>query len=205
MRNDNINNELSEDRVHPDPILQFSEWMDDALNAGIKEPEAMSLATVSASGKPSIRMVLLKGYGKSGFIFYTNYQSRKGTEIGENSSVALVLHWKELERQVRIEGIAEKLPDFESDRYFESRPLGSQLSAIISPQSQVISGRDFLEKEREKYLKKIKGKNKRPEYWGGYIVIPAVIEFWQARPNRLHDRIRFTRIGGHWLTERLAP
>ena len=205
MRSNHIDNELSEDRVHPDPILQFSEWMDTALKSGIDMPDVMSLATVSASGKPSIRMVLLKGYGERGFIFYTNYKSRKATEISENSSVALALYWKELERQVRIAGRAEKLSGLESDAYFESRPLGSQVSAIISPQSTVISGREFLEKERKKYLKENMGHNKRPEYWGGYLVIPDTIEFWQGRPDRLHDRILFTREKDRWIKSRLAP
>jgi pyridoxamine 5'-phosphate oxidase len=165
----------------------------------------MTLATVGPDGQPSARMVLLKGYDDQGFVFYTNYESRKGQEISKNHRVALVLYWKELERQVRIEGVVLKTSGQESDEYFKSRPPESQVSAIISPQSSVIPDREYLELLRKEYMKGFTGEHKRPSLWGGFHVIPEMVEFWQGRPNRLHDRIRYSRKGGDWVIERLAP
>jgi len=205
IRNEYLRGELDSEHVLPDPVQQFGIWMDQALLAEIDEPTAMTLATVGADGKPSARMVLLKGFDHQGFVFFTNYDSRKGQEIAKNHRVALVLYWKELERQVRIEGFVLKTSGQESDEYFHSRPAESQLNAIISPQSAVIPGRDHLEGLRKEYLKTYIGEHKRPAHWGGFQVIPDMIEFWQGRRNRLHDRIRYSRKGGEWVIERLAP
>ena len=205
IRNEYLKYELDISHVHPDPVQQFGTWMEQALAAEIEEPTAMTLATVTAEGKPSARMVLLKGFDENGFVFYTNYQSRKAEEIGRINQAALVFYWKELERQIRIEGFILKTSGKESDDYFHSRPAESQVSAIISPQSASIPGRKHLENLREEYLQNRSGEHIRPAHWGGYQVIPEVIEFWQGRENRLHDRIRYTRKGGEWVIERLAP
>ena len=165
----------------------------------------MTLATVGHDGFPSARMVLLKGFDENGFVFFTNYDSRKGQEISKNHRAALVIYWKELERQVRIEGMVLKTSGQESDEYFLSRPFESQFSAIISPQSSVIPNREFLEDLRKEYMKSFTGQPKRPAHWAGFRVIPEMIEFWQGRPNRLHDRLRYSRKGGEWIIERLAP
>ena len=187
------------------PVNLFSEWMDDAVREQIHEPAEMVLATTSKDGKPSARMILLKEYNEDGFVFYTNYNSRKGEEIMLNPQVALLLYWPEIERQIRIEGRAERISGELSDEYFSTRPVGSQVSAIISPQSQVIPGMDYLEKLKRHYIEHNPGENKRPQNWGGYRVLPEVIEFWQAGPNRLHHRLRYTRDGKAWKTELLAP
>jgi pyridoxamine 5'-phosphate oxidase len=205
IRNEYLRGELDSEHVLPDPVRQFGIWMDQALLAEIEEPTAMTLATVGADGKPSARMVLLKGFDDQGFVFFTNYESRKGQEISKNHRVALVLYWKELERQVRIEGFVLKTSGQESDEYFRTRPFESQLNAIISPQSAVIPGREHLEALRKEYLKTFIGEHKRPAHWGGFQVIPDMIEFWQGRQNRLHDRLRYLRKGGEWIIERLAP
>jgi len=205
IRNEYLQGELDISHVHPDPVQQFGVWMEQALAAEIEEPTAMTLATVSPEGKPSARMVLLKGFDEKGFVFFTNYGSRKAREIAKNHQVALVFYWKELELQVRIEGFVNKTSGKESDDYFHSRPAESQVSAIISPQSASIPDRPHLENLRNEYLQNHSGEHKRPVHWGGYQVVPEVIEFWQGRPNRLHDRIRYTRKGGEWLIERLAP
>jgi pyridoxamine 5'-phosphate oxidase len=205
LRNEYLQGELDIENVLPNPLQQFGIWMDQAILAEIEEPTAMTLATVGADGSPSARMVLLKGYDAEGFIFYTNYESRKGQEIARNHRVALVLFWKELERQVRIEGTVFKTSGNQSDEYFNSRPPESQVSAIISPQSAVIPGREYLENLKKEYYKTFTGEHKRPHHWGGFHVVPEMIEFWQGRPNRLHDRIRYTRKGGEWIIERLAP
>jgi len=205
IRNEYLQGELDTEHVLPDPIQQFGVWMDQALLAAIEEPTAMALATVSPEGMPSARMVLLKGFDSNGFIFFTNYESRKGQEIAKNHRVALVFHWKELERQVRIEGFVLKTSGKESDDYFQSRPGESQVNAIISPQSAPIPGRQHLIDLQKEYLKTHPGEHKRPVHWGGYQVIPEMIEFWQGRESRLHDRIRYTRKGGEWVVERLAP
>jgi pyridoxamine 5'-phosphate oxidase len=205
IRNEYRLGELDTDHVLPDPVQQFSVWMDQALLAEIDEPTAMTLATVAPDGAPSARMVLLKRFDENGFVFFTNYDSRKGQEIARNHRAALVIYWKELERQVRIEGFVLKAPGSESDQYFHSRPADSQVNAIISPQSTVIPGRQHLEELRVRYLKENPVDHKRPPNWGGYQVVPEMIEFWQGRPNRLHDRLRYSRKGGEWVIERLAP
>jgi pyridoxamine 5'-phosphate oxidase len=205
LRNEYLQGELDIEHVLPDPVQQFGVWMDQAILAEISEPTAMTLATVGADGQPSARMVLLKGFDEQGFAFFTNYESRKGQEISKNHRAALVLYWKELERQVRIEGAILKTSGQESDEYFRSRPAESQVSAIISPQSTVIPGRGYLEILRKEYMKSFTGEHKRPAFWGGFHVIPEMMEFWQGRANRLHDRIRYTRKGGEWIIERLAP
>jgi pyridoxamine 5'-phosphate oxidase len=205
IRNEYQQGELDIEHVLPDPLQQFGIWMDQAILAKIEEPTAMTLATVSTEGIPSARMVLLKGFNENGFVFFTNYESRKGQQISKNHRVALVFYWKELERQVRIEGFVLKTSGKESDDYFQSRPADSQVSAIISPQSTVIPERQYLIDLQEEYLQNHTGKHIRPVYWGGYHVIPEMIEFWQGRSHRLHDRIRYSRRGGEWLIERLAP
>jgi pyridoxamine 5'-phosphate oxidase len=205
IRNEYLQGELDIEHVLPDPLQQFGIWMDQAVLSEIQEPTAMTLATVGTDGKPSARMVLLKGYDENGFIFFTNYESRKGQEIAKNHRVALVLYWKELERQVRIEGFVMKTSGQESDEYFRERPFESQVNAIISPQSSVITSREHLEDLRKDYMKTFTGENLRPSYWGGFQVTPDFVEFWQGRQNRLHDRIRYSRKGGEWVIERLAP
>jgi pyridoxamine 5'-phosphate oxidase len=205
IRNEYLKGELDIAGVHPDPVQQFGTWMDQAIKAEIEEPTAMTLATVNEVGKPSARMVLLKGFDEKGFVFFTNYDSRKGREISKNHRVALVFYWRELERQVRIEGFVLKTSGQESDVYFKSRPAESQVSGIISPQSEIIPDRQHLDKLRDDYIQDHLGEHERPVFWGGFQVIPEVIEFWQGRPNRLHDRIQYTRKGGDWAIERLAP
>jgi len=197
---------LDEWSVNPDPFIQFTLWFEEVIHAGIEEPSAMFLATSGADGKPSGRMVLLKGLNKKGFLFYTNYESLKGREIRENPNVAVTFHWKELERQVRITGQASKVTNKESDKYYKSRPFESRVSASISPQSSVIDGRGFLERERETLLLSIKDKEMiRPLNWGGFIIKPVQFEFWQGRESRLHDRIQYRLEKKNWIIERLAP
>jgi pyridoxamine 5'-phosphate oxidase len=191
--------------VSPDPLVQLDRWLHEALKADVPEPTAMTVATVSAGGQPSARIVLLKGADARGLVFYTNYHSAKGEQIAGNARVALLFHWAELERQVRVEGLAEKTPAAESDAYFASRPLGSRLGALASPQSAVVGSREALEARFEQ-VRKAHGEDvARPAHWGGYRVVPTRLEFWQGRPNRLHDRIAYTRADGRWTIERLAP
>ena len=196
---------LAEAGAHADPLVQFERWFKDALAADLPLANAMTLATVSAGGAPDARVVLLKGVEAGGFVFYTNYESRKGRQLEKRPAACLVFLWTPLERQVRIQGSVEKVSAHDSDTYFSSRPLGARLSARASPQSEVVSGRVFLESE----VKKIKtqyGENPpRPSHWGGYRVVPSQIEFWQGRENRLHDRLLYTRNDGGWKIERLAP
>ena len=198
---------LDEKDVQPDPMKQFEKWWQDVLGSTIEEVNAMTLATANKNGRPSARIVLLKGFAKDGFIFFTNYESHKGSELLENPQASLVFFWKELERQVRIEGMAEKISGKESDAYFSSRPEGSKIGAWASPQSKVIASREIIEANVTATEKKFTGAAiQRPPHWGGYIIKPAVIEFWQGRPSRLHDRIQYSKQeNGNWKIERLAP
>ncbi|MBL0183776.1 MAG: pyridoxamine 5'-phosphate oxidase [Chitinophagaceae bacterium] len=198
---------LLEADVHADPFKQFAKWWDDALKSKIDEVNAMTLATADKHAMPSARIVLLKEFSDKGFVFFTNYQSHKGKELEENPHACLVFFWKELERQVRISGNVDKISAVESDEYFLSRPEGSRIGAWASPQSNIIAAREIIDENIEKYQQQFRDGNvPRPPDWGGYIVIPTVIEFWQGRPSRLHDRIQYTLAGdGAWKIERLAP
>ena len=189
-----------------DPFTIFRDWYQEAIDAGIKDPTIMTLATVDGEGYPSARIVLLKSLDKMGFVFYTNYQSRKGMELEKNPRAALVLHWRETGRQVRVEGITEKLPASASDQYFESRPRGSQLGAWASEQSHEITSRASLDESLKKWGVKFRDKPvPRPPHWGGFRVIPQRIEFWSDRENRMHERMLFEKIAGNWAFRRLAP
>jgi pyridoxamine 5'-phosphate oxidase len=198
---------LSEDEAAPNAIAQFNSWWQEAVNSEIEEVNAMTLATASVDGIPAARIVLLKGFDEHGFVFFTNYESFKGMQLAENPRACLVFFWKELERQVRITGLVEKVSDLESDTYFNSRPEGSRIGAWASPQSQVIESREWLQEREKTYGKDFLGKPlKRPAHWGGYRVKPVTIEFWQGRPSRLHDRLQYTLEGNNeWKIERLAP
>lgn len=193
--------------VDKDPIVQFGKWFDEAMLSNALEPSAMTLATISETGKPSARIVLLKGIANGKLYFYTNYQSQKGRELDQNPACALTFFWPELERQVRVSGMTQRATAEESDQYFQSRPRASQVGAWASPQSVVIKDRAILE-ERVKDLEQKFSNDKvlpRPKQWGGYVVVPFEIEFWQGRPSRLHDRIVYTLIDGAWRINRLAP
>ena len=192
--------------VDPDPIVQFDEWFENAVEADLHEPNAMILATATAGGKPSARTVLLKGYDERGFVFYTNYEGRKAKEIEVNPACALLFYWGELERQVRIEGRATRLSGEESDAYFASRPRGSRVGAWASEQSHPVEDRSILEERVRALQAEYEGREiPRPPFWGGYRIEPDTIEFWQGRENRLHDRIVYYRSGRGWKIVRLQP
>jgi pyridoxamine 5'-phosphate oxidase len=206
MRREYSRTGLGEADVDADPVVQFGRWFEQATQAGLLEPHAMTLATATPDGRPSARMVLLRGFDERGFCFYTNYESRKGAELAANPRAALVFWWDKLERQVRIEGRVERTSRSESEAYFASRPPGSQLSAAASPQSRVIEDRAALERRVAELATTVPdGRLPLPGFWGGYRLVPQVVEFWQGRPNRLHDRLRYRRAGDGWRIERLAP
>lgn len=207
MRDDYTRGELHRRDLKPDPFAQFKLWFDQACQAGVYEPNALSLATVGADGRPTLRTVLLKQYDERGFVFFTNFESRKASQIAFNPQVALLFAWVTLERQVAINGTAEKIPTSEAVAYFLTRPLGSQLSAWASPQSRVVESRRFLEIKWEEMKRKFReGKVPLPSFWGGFRVKPEQVEFWQGRKDRLHDRFLYSRqAGGAWKIERLAP
>jgi len=198
---------LSEEDVDTNPIKQFEKWFQQALASGIEEPNAMTLATSTTDGKPSARIVLLKGIKDNGFVFFTNYESKKGKQIHDNRFAGIVFFWKELERQVTIQGEIEKVSEQESDEYFASRPLESRIGAWSSPQSQVIENREVLEKNVAYYSDKYQSQNiPRPSHWGGYILMPTLIEFWQGGAGRLHDRLQYSiDATNSWIIKRLAP
>jgi pyridoxamine 5'-phosphate oxidase len=199
---------LSENEIHSDPIQQFDQWWQEAIASEIDEVNAMTLATASSDGLPAARIVLLKGFSEKGFVFFTNYNSYKGKQLADNPKGCLVFFWKELERQVRITGLVEKISEKESDEYFYSRPIESQAGAVASPQSEVIENREWLETQFKNLENDIQSATsiKRPLHWGGYLVKPVVIEFWQGRSSRLHDRLQYTlEENGKWKIERLAP
>jgi pyridoxamine 5'-phosphate oxidase len=208
LRQDYLLKSLDVSDVNANPFSQFETWFNEALKSEILEPNAMTLATVSSEGKPSARVVLLKGLETDGFVFYTNYDSRKGQNMGQNPHVALCFNWLDLQRQVRIEGIVSKVSDEISTEYFNSRPKSSRIGAWSSPQSQIVKNRAFLEENYKELTKKYENTEgvPRPENWGGYIVKPTLIEFWQGRSSRLHDRVVYEKTeGGAWKIERLAP
>ncbi|HTH57716.1 MAG TPA: pyridoxamine 5'-phosphate oxidase, partial [Cyclobacteriaceae bacterium] len=207
IRTDYSKSSLDITSVDKNPLTQFARWFDDALKSEVDEPNAFTLSTVSEDGRPSGRIVLLKGLEDGKFIFFSNYQSAKGKELDNNPACALTFFWPELERQVRIEGAASRVEESASEKYFQSRPRESQIGAWASPQSAVISGRAILDARVKELQKKFDGIDKlpKPNQWGGYEVDPSEIEFWQGRPNRLHDRIVFYKVDGQWQVHRLAP
>ncbi|MEJ7843322.1 MAG: pyridoxamine 5'-phosphate oxidase [Rubrobacter sp.] len=197
---------LAESDVDPEPVEQFRRWFDEALGAGLHEPNAMIVATASPDGLPSARVVLLKGFDRRGFVFYTNYEGRKGRELEENPRAALLFYWGELERQVRIEGTTSRVSGEESDAYYAGRPRGSRLGALASEQSRVVGSREVLEGRIRTLEAEYEGRDvPRPAFWGGYRVEPEAMEFWQGRENRLHDRLAYRRGEVGWKIERLQP
>lgn len=206
LRKEYTLNGLDTDDVHPDPIAQFRQWFEAALQAGIPEPNAMHLTTIGPNGRPSGRIVLVKDVDERGFTFYTNYESQKGTELTAHPVASLTFFYPELERQIRVEGQVEKVSAEESDAYFASRPRGSQIGAWVSHQSAVIAGREVLEQRQQELERRFDGQPvPRPPHWGGFRVVPDRVEFWQGRPSRLHDRIRYRLDNGAWIIERISP
>ncbi|QMT32302.1 pyridoxamine 5'-phosphate oxidase [Alysiella filiformis] len=205
IRQEYCQKELSEHDCLPEPLAQFQLWLNEAMSAQVHEPTAMNVATVGEDGKPQARMVLLKEVNEQGFVFFTNYHSRKGQAIAANPFVALTFFWAELERQVRVEGRIFRLPENESDDYFASRPYTSRLGAWASEQSQVIENKNVLIARAAMFGAKHPLKVPRPPHWGGYVIAPERVEFWQGRPSRLHDRIVYRQNENVWLKERLAP
>ena len=197
--------ELKKPTVDKNPIKQFAKWYKTVLKSGLKEPTAMTLATASKGGVPSARTVLLKGYDEKGFLFFTNYGSRKGRELSENPFAELLFYWMDLRKQVRISGRVEKVSKEESEKYFKTRPLNSQIGAWASRQSKIIRDRKFLEEKYKEYSEKYKEDVPLPPFWGGFRLIPERFEFWQGRENRLHDRICYLKKNGEWEIMRLAP
>jgi pyridoxamine 5'-phosphate oxidase len=196
---------LSRRDLEPDPLGQFARWYSEARAAGENRPDALAVATATRDGHPSVRMVLLKDFGERGFVFFTGYESRKGHELRVNPRAALLFHWHELGRQVRIEGSVTRVPEAESDAYFASRPEGARLSAAVSHQSEVVASRAELEAAVAALVRSGAGEVRRPSRWGGYVVEPDTYEFWQHREDRLHDRFRYRREHARWVIERLAP
>ena len=207
IRRDYMLKSFDETHASSNPFDQFRDWWEEATSADIDEVNAMTLATVDGNGKPAARIVLLKGYTHDGFVFFTNYESAKGQDLAINPNAALLFFWKELERQIRIEGTVEKIDPADSDAYFHSRPAGSRIGAWVSPQSKVIPDRSFLENNYHELVKKYPDENTvpRPPHWGGFIVKPESFEFWQGRSSRLHDRLKYTKTKEGWNRERLAP
>ena len=206
MRSEYTREALAEADVDADPVVQFGRWFEQAEEAGLLDPPALPRPTAPPAGRPSARMVLLRGFDERGFRFFTNYESRKGGELAANPRAALVFWWGELERQVRIEGRVERTSRADSEAYFSSRPPGSQLSAAASPQSRVIDSRAILERRVAELATRLPdGELPLPEFWGGFRLAHETVEFWQGRPNRLHDRLRYRRAGNTWKIERLAP
>jgi pyridoxamine 5'-phosphate oxidase len=206
LREEYSQRQLRRRDLDPDPVAQFNRWFAEALEARVREPNAMSLATVNPAGQPSARIVLLKGVGPAGFLFFTNYGSRKSADLAANPRAGLAFFWPELERQVVIEGAVRKASREEADRYFHTRPLGSQIGAWASAQSQIVPSREYLEENFEAISAQYAGREvPLPEFWGGYWLEPASIEFWQGGPSRIHDRFRYLREGPGWRIDRLSP
>lgn len=206
MRKEYVRHALDETDVDLNPLAQFGRWFKEALDSALAEPNAMVLATATPEGKPSARVVLLKGFDERGFVFFTNYEGRKSTELLANPQAALTFHWRELERQIRLEGIVEKTTRLESEEYFRTRPPESRLSAWASKQSSVVPSRSFLEQKMSDLKSRYEHQDvPLPPFWGGFRLQPHVFEFWQGRANRLHDRIRYSLQGGVWIIERLSP
>ena len=205
LRQEYMRSGLTEAQADPDPIRQFERWFEDAVRAGVPLPNAMSLATVTPRGAPSARIVLLKGVEGGGFLFYTNYLSRKGRELEKHPSACLLFLWSDLERQVRIDGTVDKVRAEDADAYYATRPLGARLSAWASAQSETVASRKNLETAMERARERYRDNPPRPPHWGGYRVVPHEIEFWQGRSDRLHDRLLYRRQGGSWTLERLSP
>lgn len=205
-RREYVRGPLERKHLHPDPIVQFQQWFEEACERIAPEPNAMALATVDSNGAPTLRTVLLKFFDREGFVFFTNLESRKAVHIESNEQVALLFWWSELERQIEINGIAERIGSVEAAKYFVTRPRGSQLGAWVSDQSHVLTSRKALEMKLDEIKRKFANREvPLPSFWGGYRVVPSAIEFWQGQPDRLHDRFQYVREGDGWRIQRLAP